>query len=69
MKDDFMYKNEPIITNRHKSNVFSGISIITQDELDAACISLEESKMRIIERIHRHFIESHRNKIQSNIFY
>ena len=61
--------NETIMTYQRQTDRVSAISMITQDELDAACISLEESKKRIIERIHRRFIESHRNKIQSNIFY
>lgn len=61
--------NEPVIAYQHQTDRKSAITMITQDELDETCISLEESKKRIIEKIHYHFIESHRNKIQSNIFY
>lgn len=47
--------NEPIITYQHQENKMEALSMITQEELDATCITLEESKRRIVERIHRHF--------------
>ena len=47
--------NEPAVEYQRRNTNFGVTRMITQKELDAECFSLEESKNKLIEKIHRHF--------------
>ena len=47
--------NEPAITYQHRKSNQGVTRMTTQKELETECFSLEESRNRLIEKIHRHY--------------
>ncbi len=46
---------EPSAVYQQTSIGIKGLQVITQDEIDAECLSLEESKQRILNKINHHY--------------
>ena len=46
---------EPVIIYQCHLSETGVTQIVTQAELDTECLTLQESKKRMIEKIHRHF--------------
>lgn len=51
--------------NMGKKEEVSG-NVISQKTLDDECMSLEESKKRIIEKIHNHFVTNEMSNMKDN---
>ncbi|MBO5250510.1 MAG: hypothetical protein J6B31_00685 [Bacteroidaceae bacterium] len=48
--------NEPTMAYQRRSGSGEGVTrMMTQKELETECFSLEDSKNRLIEKIHRHY--------------
>ena len=47
--------SEPSVVYPQTSIGFKVSQVITQDEIDAECLSLEESKQRILNKINHHY--------------
>lgn len=47
--------NEPAIAYQHRNSDQGVTRMTTQKELETECFSLEESRNRLIEKIHRHY--------------
>lgn len=46
---------EPSVAYQQTSIGIKRVQVITQDEIDAECMSLEESKRRILNKINHHY--------------
>jgi len=47
--------NEPAVSYQRRESDSGITRMTTRKELEAECFSLEESKKRLVEKIHRHF--------------
>lgn len=47
--------SEPSVVYQQTSIGIKVSQVITQDEIDAECLSLEESKQRILNKINHHY--------------
>lgn len=52
---DSCMANEPAMAYQRRASESGITRMTTRKELDAECFSLEESKSRLVEKIHRHF--------------
>ena len=50
--------NEPAMTYQRRSTDSGITRMMTQKEIDAECFSLDESKSKLVDKIHRHFQRS-----------
>lgn len=46
---------EPLVAYHQSTSPIKGSQIMTQEEIDAECLSLEESKRRILDKVHHYY--------------